>query len=91
MVEIGCVDIILDVSKLSLHLAMPREGHLKAVFHMFAYLEKKHNAQIVFDPTYSELDMSVFKECDWKEFYGNITEAIPPNAPKSRNRPTFVL
>jgi hypothetical protein len=55
---------------------------------MFAYLEKKHNARIVFDPTYPDLDMSVFKECDWKEFYGNITEAIPPNAPKSRGKET---
>ena len=86
MVEIGRVDIITDVSELSSHLALPREGHLEAVFHMFAYLEKKHNARIVFDPTYPEIDMSVFKECDWKEFYGNITEAIPPNAPKSRGK-----
>jgi hypothetical protein len=39
MVEIGRVDIITDVSKLSSHLALPREGHLEAVFHMFAYLE----------------------------------------------------
>ena len=53
---------------------------------MFAYLEKKHNARIVFDPTYPEIDMSVFKECDWKEFYGNIKEAIPPNAPESRGK-----
>ena len=30
--------------------------------------------------------MSVFKECDWKEFYGSNTEAIPPNAPKSRGK-----
>ena len=30
--------------------------------------------------------MSVFKECDWKEFYGNIMEAIPPKAPKSRGK-----
>ena len=51
MVEIGQVDILTDVSVLSLHLALPREGHLKAIFHMFAYLEKKHHARIVFDPT----------------------------------------
>jgi hypothetical protein len=86
MVEIGRVDIITDVSELSSHLALPREGHLEAVFHMFAYLKKKHNAHVVFDPMYPELDMSVFKECDWKEFYGDIKEAIPPNAPKSRGK-----
>jgi hypothetical protein len=31
MVEIGQVDILTDVSVLSSHLALPREGHLKAV------------------------------------------------------------
>jgi hypothetical protein len=66
-------------------------------FHMFVYLLRKE-AQcqiVVFDPTYPEIDMSVFKECDWKEFYGNIMEAIPPNTPESRGKdikqPTFVL
>jgi hypothetical protein len=36
--------------------------------------------------TEAELTMSVFKECDWKEFYGKIKEAIPPNAPESRGK-----
>ena len=30
--------------------------------------------------------MSVFKECDWKTFYGDATEAIPPNAPEARGK-----
>ena len=30
--------------------------------------------------------MSVFKECDWKAMYGDITEANPPNAPKPRGK-----
>ena len=25
--------------------------------------------------------MSDLKECDWKAFFGNVREAIPPNAP----------
>lgn len=24
--------------------------------------------------------MTSFKECEWKQYYGNVTEAIPPNA-----------
>jgi hypothetical protein len=31
MVEIGHVDILMDLSVLSLHLALPREGHLNAI------------------------------------------------------------
>ena len=30
--------------------------------------------------------MSAFKECDWKTFYGDVGEAIPPNAPKARGK-----
>ena len=30
--------------------------------------------------------MSDFKECDWKQFYGDVTEAIPPNAPEPRGK-----
>ena len=75
------VDIITEVSELASYMAMPREGYLEAVFHLYAYLEKKHDARIVFDPSYPVIDMSVFKECDWKNYYGNVKEPIPPNAP----------
>jgi hypothetical protein len=85
-VELGRVDIITEVSELASYLAMPREGHLEATFHLFNYLDKKHNARIVFDPSYPTVDMSVFKECDWKAFYGDVREAIPPNAPPPRGK-----
>ena len=83
-VELSQVDIITEVSELASYLAMPREGHLEAVFHLFANLEKKHNARIVFDPTYPDIDMTSFKECNWKHYYGDVVEAIPPNAPEPR-------
>ncbi|KAI2500781.1 hypothetical protein MHU86_13705 [Fragilaria crotonensis] len=41
---------------------------------------------IVYDPSYPTIDMTSFKECDWKAFYGNVEEAIPPNAPKPRGK-----
>ena len=56
------------------------------VFHVFAYLEKKHNSRLVFDPTYPDIDMQQFKECDWKDFYGDVKEAVPPNAPVPRGK-----
>jgi hypothetical protein len=40
----------------------------------------------VFDPTYPHVDMSDFKICDWKNFYGNVEEAIPTDAPESRGK-----
>ena len=86
MVELGRVDIITEVNILATHLALPREGHLDALFHVFAYLKGKHNTRMVFDPTYPEIDMRVFNECDWKSFYGDAKEAIPPDMPKPRGK-----
>ena len=85
-VEIGRIDIITEVSMLASHLALPRQGHLDAVYHIFAYLDNKHNTRLVMDPTYPMIDMTKFKECDWREFYGDVKEAIPPNAPLPRGK-----
>ena len=43
MVEIGRVDILTVVLMMSSHMAMPCEGHLDAVLHIFGYLKIKYN------------------------------------------------
>ena len=75
-----------EVSELASFSAMPRQGHLDAVFHLYAYLKAHHNARMIFDPTYLTIDEGVFKNVDWKEFYGDIHEPIPPNAPEPRGK-----
>ena len=80
-VELGRVEITTEVSMLSSHLALPRAGHLIGAFHIFGYLEKKHNARMVFDPTYPIIDKRSIPTHDWTDFYGNVEEAIPSNAP----------
>ena len=37
---------------------------------------------MAFDPTVPFVDESAFKKCIWKEFYGDVLEAIPTNAPE---------
>ena len=39
IVELGRVDICLEVSLISSHLELPCEGHLDKLFHIFAYLK----------------------------------------------------
>jgi hypothetical protein len=90
MVEIGRVDIITELSLMSSHMAMPREGHLDTVLHIFGYLKAKYNSRMAFDPTVPYYDESSFKECDWKEFYGNVEEAIPSNAPEPRGESVHI-
>ena len=63
------IDIITEVSLLSSHVAFPREGHLEAAVHVMAHVGQRYNSRLVYDPTYPEIDHSVFKECDWLEFY----------------------
>ena len=62
-------------------MAMPRERHLEAVLNVFEFLCQKYNSGMAFDPTYPVINMSDFKECEWKNFYWKLKEPIPPNAP----------
>ena len=82
MVELGCIYIATEVSLLSSHLAYPREGHLETALHIMSYLRQKHNTRLIFDPTYPKIDMGMFPQFDWTEFYGNIDEAIPADMPE---------
>jgi hypothetical protein len=87
MVELGRIDIATEVSQLSSYLAMPRRGHMEAALHIMSYLKVKHNSRLVLDPSYPEIDVSEFKmKRDWVEFYGEVEEAIPHNAPKPRGK-----
>ena len=87
MIEIGRIDIATEVSMLSSYLAYPREGHFEAALHIMSYLKAKHNSRLFLDPTYPDIDHSTFNDgADWKEFYGDVTEALPPNAPLPRGK-----
>ena len=61
IVELGRIDICLEVSMMSSHLAMPRKGHLDQVLHIFAYLHKYHNTELVYDPSDPVMEYDVFK------------------------------
>ena len=88
LVEIGRLHIITEVSIMASQMAMPIEGHLDAVLHVFEFLRQKYNSRMALDPNYPGIDMNDFKECKWKDFYGNLKEAIPPNAPEKREKGT---
>jgi hypothetical protein len=82
MVEMGRIDLACEVSMMSSYVAMPREGHLQQLYHMFAYLKQHHNSRIVLDPTYPNIEPSEFPKKDWTDFYGDVKETLPGNAPK---------
>ena len=89
IVELGRVDTCLEVSLMSSHLALPREGHFEQVLHIFSYLKKHHNAEMVFDPSDPDIHESDFERRDWTSSeFGHIDgeEVMPPNMPEPRGQ-----
>jgi hypothetical protein len=72
MVELRRIDIATKISIFSSYLACPREGHLENALHVMGYLKLKHNSQLIFDPTYPDIDRTAFPTFEWMEFYGNV-------------------
>ncbi len=78
-VELGRIDIYIDVALLSSHMAQPRVGHMEQVIHNFAYLKSHLQSIMVFDPNPIDWDDEQFKRCDWSDFYKDAREPLPPN------------
>ena len=83
-IELGRVDILHEVSIMSSHLAMPREGHLEQIYHLLGYLKAHKKMRICFDGMYPHVDERQFTRYDWEDFYRGVEEAIPPNMPEAR-------
>ena len=58
-------------------------SHLAAV-HILTDMGQKHNIRLVYDTTYPDTNHSMFKKCDWTEFYQNANKAIPVNNSEPR-------
>ncbi len=68
-VELGRIDIYIDVALFSSHMAQARVGHMEQVIHIFAYLKSHLQSNMVFDLNPIEWDDEQFKQCDWSDFY----------------------
>ena len=84
LVELGRWDIVREVSALAAHSALPREGHLGGVLHLFAYLKQYPNCELAFDPT--PMDWEQPKACDWSDFYRTEGAALEENPLKPKPR-----
>jgi hypothetical protein len=86
-VELGRVDILLEASLMSTHMAMPREGHLQQLYRMFGYLKLYPKRKLAFDFQHPIISERMFKTYDWYDFYRDATEAIPNDMPIPRGNP----
>ena len=89
-VELGRIDIYTEVSLLSQHLALPRVGHLEAVYHVFAYLNKHEKSSLIFDPTDPIPITPTMAKPDWSSFYDDLEEELPPRMPEPLGNPVNI-
>ena len=91
-VELGRVDIYFETAILSQHLALPRMGHLKQVYHIFAYLKSYPKCKMIFDPVNpANIDETAFQHgVDWSDIYGDVKEELPPDMPEELGAPVTI-
>ena len=99
LIELGRIDILLEVSLLSQYLAQPRIGHLQQVFNIFRYL-KSHtsNPWLVSDQADYDIEWSSKngEPSPWelskamREIYYDAKDELPPNMPKPLGRPVNI-
>jgi hypothetical protein len=85
-VELGRIDIMVEVAMLSHHLALPRTGHLEQALHVFLYMNKYARSTMVFDDMFPDFDEARFQKCNWADFYPEAAEAILDSAPEPRGK-----
>ena len=89
-IELGRVDIAVEVSMLSSYLALPRQGHLDAAYHIFSYLMYRPKVWLAMDPNPPNINQSLFPKANWAEFYPDAKEELPPKMPEPRGKPVMV-
>ena len=84
--------MFLEVSLLSQYQASPRLRHLKVLYNVFAYLKKHPDMGILaYDSKAPNVDKSAFvQNDDWKDFYVDVEEELPPRIPEPRGNPVII-
>ena len=72
--EIGRVDIILEVSLLSQHLDLPQECYLEQVIHIMGYINEHKRLRLMFDKGMPAFNDKMFNTYDWKYCYKHAKE-----------------
>ena len=70
---------------MSSHMELPRRGYLEQYLHMFGYIKKHHNDEMVFNPNEHSVAHKELEREDWYLIiYGEVEEELPPNMTEPR-------
>jgi len=82
LVELGRIDVCVEVSMMSSYNCMPRVTHLYAVLHIFSYLQVNPDWKLVMDSAYNK-HFPEIEQRDWTEFYPFAKKSDPPDMPEA--------
>ena len=92
-IELGRVDIYLEVSLLSAYQASPRQGHLEETLHIFGFLKKHPDLTLYFNPELPFIPPDIFQGDNSDVFcdqYRGAKEEIPQNMPLPKGKPITI-
>ena len=82
--EIGKIEVLIEVSLISTHLVPPREIHLEQVLCIYGFLRIHNKMRLMFDCSYPQIISKFFKEYNRFDLYMDANEDFPPYIPESR-------
>ena len=84
VIVLGRFELCHAVQSLARYANMPREGHMKAMWRIFGFLQGYTKLAITYDtrmPDFSPYNISKY---DWFRAYPGVTEEMPPDMPVPR-------
>ncbi len=86
-VELGQIDLTQAVLLMARFHNAPCKGHMEAVLCIFSYIKGHLNSKVVFDLAYHNwMHINWHDDAEWKDFYPDMAEPMPPHAPEPRER-----
>mmetsp|Transcript_2441 Transcript_2441/g.3428 ORF Transcript_2441/g.3428 Transcript_2441/m.3428 type:complete len:402 (+) Transcript_2441:1306-2511(+) len=86
VVELGRIDITCKVLMMASMMALPREGHLQTLLHIFGYLKAHHNIELVLDHMIPDFDVELqIPRKNWRHtLFVDAKEIMPDKMPPPR-------
>ena len=84
--DLGRVEILLEVALLSNNLALPRKGYFQQVYHIFVCFKKSPSRRVFMDPDQPNSNDPIFKNFYWVGFNIDTEESILPDMPGPRGK-----
>ena len=73
----------MEIALLSCYIDQLRHGHIDQVFHNFSSIKSYAKIELVLDPFKNDFD-GKFTAYVWEDFYSEVKEDFPENAPEAR-------